>query len=170
MKNHIKSYQLWESENLIPGMRLPIQVELNQDEIEQVKNVKWEQLNWEDIGNDGKKLVWLDLISPFSKNIKDGIIVDIQPIGDHIYQIHINLAKSLQRKGLGSKIYRSLVDWAGHLYSGKGRRHNPTVNKIWKDLKDQEGVTCLSSRLGDICISNKNPEKELLQSIFNKIS
>ena len=170
MKNYIKPYHLWESSNMFPGMRLTKPVELTQVEIDQVKNVDWKELDWDKVGDDGKNMIWLGLISPFNENIKDGIIVDIQLIGDHIYQIHISLAESLRGMGLGSKIYRSLVDWAGHLYSGKGRRHNPIVNKIWKDLRDQEGVTCLSSKLGDICISDKNPEKELLLSIFNKIS
>lgn len=151
-------------------MRLAKPIELTQEEIDQIKNIDWKELDWDKVGDDGKNMIWLGLISPFNENIKDGIVVDIQLIGDHIYQIHISLAESLQGMGLGSKIYRSLVDWAGHLYSGKGRRHNPIVNRIWKDLKDQEGVTCLSSKLGDICISDKNPEKELLQSIFNKIS
>jgi hypothetical protein len=71
--------------------------------------------------------------------------------------------------GLGFKIYRSLIDWTGHLYSGKGRRQNPLVNRIWKKLADQPGVTCISSKLGDICISDKNPDKEILSSIFSKI-
>lgn len=170
MKNYIKPYHLWESNKIFPVMRLAKPVKLTQDELAQIKNINWKELNWDKIGDDGKNIVWLGLTSPFNQKIKDGIIVDIQLIGDHIYQIHISLAESLQGMGLGSKIYRSLVDWAGHLYSGKGRRHNPVVNKIWKELKKQDGVTCLSSKLGDICISDKNPEKELLQSIFNKIS
>ena len=170
MKNYVKSYQLWESNQFFPNMRLVKPINLNNPEIQQVKEVNWEELDWDKIGDDGKNIVWLDLISPFNENIRNGIVVDIQLIGDHIYQVHISLADSLQDLGLGSKIYRSLVDWAGHLYSGKGRRHNPLVNKIWKGLRDQTGVTCISSRLGDICISNSNPDKDLLMSIFNEIS
>ena len=170
MKNYIESYRLWESNQFPMGMRLAKPVDLTDSEIRQIEEVDWKELDWNEAGDDGKNIVWLDLISPFNENIRNGVIVDIQLIGDHIYQVHISLADSLQGMGLGSKIYRSLVNWAGHLYSGKGRRHNPLVNKIWKGLKDQTGVMCISSTLGDICISNNNPDKDLLASIFNRIS
>lgn len=168
MNKYIKQYESWNG--FSPEMRLPKEIKLTQNEEDQIKKVDWKQLDWKDSGNDGNKIVWLDLISPFNDKIKSGIVVDIQLINEHIYQIHISLAESIRNLGLGSKIYRSLVDWAGHLYSGKGRRHNPLVNKIWKKLADQPGVTCISSKLGDICISDENPEKELLSSIFNRIS
>jgi len=167
MNKYIKQYESLDS--FSHGMRLPKEIALTSDEINQVKRIDWKQLGWEDIGNDGNKIVWLDLISPFNDKIKSGIIVDIQLVNEHIYQIHISLAKPLRDMGLGFKIYRSLIDWTGHLYSGKGRRQNLLVNRIWKKLADQPGVTCISSKLGDICISDKNPDKEILSSIFSKI-
>ena len=170
MRSYVQTYNVWESNQFFPEIRLPNSIDLTRQELNQIKNVKWENLNWEDAGNDGNKIVWLELTEPFNDNIKSGIKVDIQLIGDSIYQIHINLADSLQNIGLGSKIYRSIVDWAGHLYSGKGRRHNPVVNNIWKNLKEMKGVTCISSKLGDICISNKNPDKDVLENIFNRLS
>lgn len=170
MRSYVQTYNVWESNQFFPEIRLPNNTNLTRREIDQIKNVKWENLNWKEAGNDGNKIVWLELTEPFTDNIKSGIKVDIQLIGDSIYQIHINLADSLQNIGLGLKIYRSVVDWAGHLYSGKGRRHNPAVNNIWKNLKEMKGVTCISSKLGDICISNKNPDKEILENIFAKLS
>lgn len=167
MNKYIKQYESWNE--FSPGMRLPKEIVLTQDEENQIKQIDWKQLDWNDIGDDGNKIIWLDLINPFNDKIKSGIIVDIQLVNKHIYQIHISLAKSLRNMGLGFKIYRSLVDWAGHIYSGKGRRHNYLVNSIWKKLVDQPGVTCISSKLGDICISDKNPDKEILSLIFNKI-
>ena len=167
MNKHIKQYESWSS--FTPNIRLPEEIVLTPQEVRQVREVNWEQLDWKEAGNDGNKIIWLDLKKPFNNKINSGIVVDIQLVNEHIYQIHITLSKSLRNLGLGFKIYRSLIDWAGHLYSGKGRRHNPLVNKIWKKLADQPGVTCISSKLGDICISDKNPEKELLYSIFNRI-
>lgn len=166
MKNYIKT---WESNQFFPEIRLSNKINLTRRELDKIKNVKWEDLNWKNAGDDGNKIIWLELTEPFNDNIKSGIKVDIQLIGNSIYQIHINLADSLQNIGLGSKIYRSIIDWAGHLYSGKGRRHNPFVDNIWEKMKNVEGVTCLTSKFGDICISNRNPDKEILKKIFSKL-
>ena len=169
MKTYVKTYQLWEADNIFPEMRLPNNIKLTPDEVNQVKNLDWSSLDWKEAGNDSNNIIWLEATKPFNQKVNSGIIVDIQLIGDSIYQMHINLAKPLQNMGLGLKIYRSVVDWAGHLYSGRGRRHNTFVNNIWKNLKEVEGVTCLSSKLGDICISNKNPDKEFLENIFTRL-
>ena len=85
-----------------------------------------------------------------------------------LYQVHISLAEDLRGIGLGTKIYRSLVEWAGHLYSGKGRRLNPIIDKVWDRLKLDPRLECESSDFGDICVSPNNSNKERLLSIFKK--
>lgn len=164
MRHRALTFSLWES--LTPGLRIPDQIQLTEVELDNIKSIKWEDLDWEDFGNDGNSIVWLRPIAPFNENINKGIIVDIQLISDTFYQIHISLAESLRGIGLGTKIYRSLIDWAGHLYSGKGRRHNPIINNVWNNLKDYDGITCETSDIGDICISNKNPSKDQLLNLF----
>ena len=124
-------------------------------------------LDWKEIGSDGSSIIWLEMSIPIDLDISKGVVVDIQLIKDVLYQIHISLAEDLRGIGLGTKIYRSLIDWAGHLYSGKGRRHNPIINKVWDNLKDEYGVTCANNDLGDICISNNNPDKDKLLDLFN---
>jgi hypothetical protein len=167
LKNRALSFKIWES--LQPGMRIPNQVIVSDEDIEDIKKVKWTDLDWEQIGDDGNTIIWLKMVQPFTDEISNGVIVDIQLIQDTFYQIHINIAENLRGIGLGTKIYRSIIEWAGHLYSGKGRRHNPIINDVWDNLKSESGVTCASNELGDICVSNLNPKGDELLNIFNSI-
>lgn len=167
MRYRALSFSVWES--FTPGLRIPTQIELSNFEKNQVKLINWKDLNWEDFGNDGNRIVWLNCIEPFDDYISSGIIVDIQLINDTFYQIHISLAESLKGLGLGTKIYRSLVEWAGHLYSDIGRRQNPIIDKVWDNLKREDGVTCEHNHLGDICISNNNPNKDQLLDLFKSL-
>jgi GNAT superfamily N-acetyltransferase len=170
MRNRALNWELWESINLTPGLRLPSQINLDEETVEIVKNLGWSDLDWEEIGSDGVSVIWLKLKLPVDLGIEEGVVVDIQLINDTFYQIHISLAESLRGIGLGTKIYRSLIDWAGHLYSGKGRRHNPIVNKVWKGLENDPGVTCLNNDIASICISKKNPKIKQLSQIFNRMT
>jgi hypothetical protein len=170
MRNRALNWELWESINLTPGLRLPSQINPDEETIEIVKNLGWSDLDWEEIGSDGVSVIWLKLKLPVDLGIEEGVVVDIQLINDTFYQIHISLAESLRGIGLGTKIYRSLIDWAGHLYSGKGRRHNPIVNKVWKGLENDPGVTCLNNDIASICISKKNPKIKQLSQIFNRMT
>ena len=162
------SYELWESINGTIGLRIPGQIKVSDEDKEMIHNLKWTDLDWREIGNDGSSIIWLEMKLPIELDITKGVIVDIQLIQETFYQIHISLAEDLRGIGLGTKIYRSIVDWAGHIYSGKGRRHNPIINHVWDNLKSEHGVTCSSNDLGDICISNKNPDLDLLLNTFNE--
>jgi len=160
-------YKLWESFEELGGLRFPEQIDIDKSDIDWVKKISWRDLDWKQIGDNGRNIIWLELDIPLETDIiKKGVIVDIQIIQGILYQIHITLAEELRGLGLGTKIYRSLVDWLGHLYSGIGRRHNPIINKVWARLKSALGVTCKSNELGDICISDKNPMKDELLEIF----
>ncbi len=167
-KHRALNFQVWESLGSI-GLRIADQVDVSDEEKEIVKILKWQDLDWEDIGNDGSNIVWLKMSQPLDMDISRGVIVDIQIINGTFYQIHINMAEGLRGLGLGTKIYRSIVDWAGHLYSGKGRRHNPIVNKVWDNLRSERGVECASNDIADICISDKNPDKDSIMDVFNRM-
>jgi len=170
MRNRALNWELWESVNFTPGLRLPAQIHPDLETIEIVKNLKWSDLDWKKIGSDGVSVVWLDLKLPADLGIEEGVIVDIQIINNIFYQIHISLAEDLRGIGLGTKIYRSLIDWAGHLYSGKGRRHNPIINKVWRGLENDPGVICMENDIANICISKKNTKIKKLSRIFNQMS
>ena len=169
MNHRALSWEIWESSNFkTPGLRLPRNLELDDSIIDVVKNLNWRDLDWEDIGSDGRSIIWLNLKLPIDLDITEGVIVDIQLIQNTFYQIHISLSESLRGIGLGTKIYRSIIDWAGHLYSGKGRRLNPIVDNVWDGLKSEPGVICLDNKHATICISELNPDIDRLTSIFNQ--
>ncbi len=167
----ILNYSMWEStHNNIEsvGLRIPDQISISDADIADVKLIEWTDLDWEEFGNDGNVIIWLKSSQPFTDEISKGIVVDIQLIHNTFYQIHISLAEELRGIGLGTKIYRSLVNWAGHLYSRKGRRQNPIIDKVWNKLKNVDDVTCVSDEMGDICISNSNPNIDNLLNIFTR--
>ena len=147
----IPPFSLWESNT--PGIRYPSQIELSADEKRIIEHdLTWRDLDWKEIGDDGNSIIWLEMIQPLDMDLGKGVIVDIQLIQEKFYQIHINLALELRGIGLGTKIYRSIIDWAGHLYSGKGRRQNPIINKVWSKLNQDSSLECLSNDIADLCV------------------
>lgn len=152
-----------------PGLRIPDQIEFHPQEIEILKRVGWRDLKWKEIGDDGNSIVWLECSIPIDIDISTAVIVDIQLIRDEFYQIHISLSESLRGIGLGPKIYRSLIDWLGHIYSGIGRRQNPVVNSIWSKLKMDPTLQCSSNSIADICVSKANPKGRELLTRFREL-
>ncbi len=70
------------------------------------------------------------------------------------------MADELQGLGLGYKIYKALIADLGHLYSGKGRRMNPNITKIWEKLKTDSSISCISNVNGDLCMKKDNPDAD----------
>lgn len=143
----------------LPSFRLPKNVSFTDDEKLAIKNVRWEDLKIDDLGGSGN-IAHLGIDLPFEITASESIVVDIQVIRDMIYQIHIHLPEELRSLGLGYKIYKAVIHDLGHLYSGKGRRLNPMVAKIWDKLKNDPDFDCVSSELGDLCMVKNHPNKE----------
>ena len=124
------------------------------------KGIKFVKLESE--GN----LMNLGVILPGDSIPHPGIVLTLQVIHDYLYQPHITLDESLMRKGLATKIYRALIEKLGHLYSGKGRRQNPVVDKIWAKLKRDNTIDCAGSSIGDACWTIDNPDGEDIRSFI----
>ncbi len=77
MRNYVQTYRVWESNQLFPELRVLNNIDLTRRDLDQIKSVKWENLNWKEVGSDGNKIIWLELTEPFNDNIKSGIKVDI---------------------------------------------------------------------------------------------
>jgi hypothetical protein len=170
MKDFIKKLlreNLIESIN-IPSMRLPKKVEIDDNTKNKLKNVSWKDLKISDNGGDGNSFVYLGINLPYGEGSLDkGIAINIQIIKGEIYQIHIALTDELQGLGLGIKIYEALIHDLGHLYSGKGRRMNPVINKIWDNLHNDPDIECHSNENGDLCMIKNNPDKDKLLKLVN---
>jgi hypothetical protein len=145
----------------VPSFRVPKDIKFSNDEKLALKNVSWEDLKIEDLGGSGN-IAHLGINLPFESAASDAIVVDIQVIKDMIYQIHMHLPEDLRGLGLGYKIYKAVIHDLGHLYSGKGRRLNQMVAKIWDILKNDPDFECVSSELGDLCMVKNHPNKEEL--------
>ncbi len=157
-KNRAKSFLQYIKESIHrPGLRIPNHPDFDDSEIKVLKNLRWSDLDWEETGNDGNSIIWLKCKLPIELDLSESVIVDIQLIQDTFYQIHISLSEEIRGIGLGTKIYRSLVDWLGHIYSGRGRRHNPIINKVIDKLKNDPGIDSRTNKLGDLCVSRRNP-------------
>jgi len=145
----------------IPSFRLPKDVKISDDEKLAIKNVKWTDLKIDDLGGSGN-IAHLAVLLPFETIASESIVIDIQLINDMVYQMHVHLPEDLRGLGLGYKIYKAVINDLGHLYSGKGRRLNPMVTKIWDKLKNDSDFDCVSSELGDLCMIKNHPNKEEL--------
>lgn len=160
MKQFIK--QLVREGLGLPALRIPKQISVSQDEVNAIKNLSADQIKIDDLGGEGN-IAHLGVTLPFKTDVTDGIIVDIQILADMVYQIHIHMSDELQNMGLGYKIYKAVINDLGHLYSGKGRRHNKFVTNIWEKLKQDSDFNCIFNDRGDMCMIKNNPNsKELL--------
>ena len=161
-----QSFKLWESNQF--GARVPEQIDLSDEEREILRDIKWTDLYWSEIGGASETLVWLEMSLPLDLDISKGIAVDIQLVRGGFYQVHISFAERLRGIGLGTKIYRSLVESMGHLYTDRDRLQNQIISKVWDGLKSDYGIEHASDEEGEICISRKNPDLDKLLNIFNQ--
>jgi len=145
----------------MPSLRLPQNVELSDNEKQLVKNIDWKQLKIDDLGGSGN-IAHLSVELPIKSISSEAIVVDIQVLNDEIYQMHVHMPEDLRGLGLGYKVYKAIINDLGHLYSGKGRRLNPMVTKIWGKLNQDPDLDCASSEIGDMCMIKNHPNKEEL--------
>lgn len=164
----ILSYSLWESLERFGGIRYPDQIQLTDQQKEKVKGIEESDLSWEEIGNNGHNIIWFKLnLDSLDFDISDGVAVDVQLVIDEkFYQLHIGLAEDLKGLGLGTKICKSLVIDLGHIYTGKGRVHNPIIWDLLKKLEDDPRIECHHNEIGVLCVSKLNPDREELISMF----
>jgi hypothetical protein len=130
-----------------------------------IREVKWQDIKFYMLGSDGD-LIQLGVVLPGEVQPNPEIEVTIQVIRDFLYQPHITLGESLRRKGLAVKIYRALVEKMGHLYSGRGRRQNPMIDKVWNRLSTDTSIECAKSQIGDACWTKDNPDGESLKAFI----
>lgn len=129
------------------------------------QELDWKGIRFVRLESEGN-LMNLGVILPGDDVPNPGIVLTLQVIHDYLYQPHITLDENLRRKGLATKIYRALIDRLGHLYSGKGRRQNPMVDKIWAKLKNDPTIDCASSSIGDACWTLDNPDGEDIRAFI----
>jgi hypothetical protein len=129
------------------------------------RGIDWKGIRFVKLESEGN-LMNLGVILPGDDVPNDGIVLTIQVIQDYLYQPHITLDETLRGKGLATKIYRALVDRLGHLYSGKGRRQNPMVDRVWAKLRMDPTVDCASSSIGDACWTLDNPDGEDIRAFI----
>jgi len=152
--------RLRESLN-VNQFRVPKNVQLNEKELEHLKNVNWSDLTIDDLGGNGN-VAHLRIGFPFETNASDGIVVDVQVLHDYIYQLHLHLTDNLQRLGLGGKIIKAVAVDLGHIYAGNGRILNDNVNKLLESFKNDPDLIYLKNDIGTLIISKDNPDKNEL--------
>lgn len=116
----------------------------------QVEEIDWRQLEFVQLDQVGN-LTQLGVVFPGETEPVPGLHLTIQLVMDSLYQPHITIPEGLRRKGLAVKIYRALIEALGHLYSGKGRRQNPMIEKIWAKLMADPTLRCADSPIGTAC-------------------
>jgi hypothetical protein len=115
-----------------------------------VEEVNWQEIKFVTTGKE-HNLMYLGVVLPGNMEPTEGLEVTVQVVMDALYQPHISLPEDLRGKGLAAKIYRALVERLGHLYSGKGRRQNPMVDRVWAKLKMDTTIRCAENSIGTAC-------------------
>jgi len=160
-------YEIGMKEITIPNIRLNKEYEITEIEKNKIKNIKEKDLIIKQIYFDGK-FANLSILFPWNSEFNyKGIIVDIQVIKNILYQPHITISKSLRNLGLGYKIYKALIEYLGHLYSGKGRVVNKNeIPRIWEKLKSEPNFITYSTDIFNISIIKNNPDKDKILKIL----
>lgn len=115
-----------------------------------IDDIEWKDIKFVTTGKDDN-LMYLGVILPGDSEPLEGLELTIQVVMNALYQPHISLPEELRGKGLTVKIYRALVERLGHLYSGKGRRQNPMIDRVWAKLKMDPTVRCAENSIGTAC-------------------
>ena len=162
-------YEIGVKESIsLPNLRLTNNFKLMDDEKSKISNLTPEQLILKQGDYDGKILNMVVKVPWTSEINNGGIVADIQIVNDQLYQIHIEISEVIRGLGLGYKIYVALIKDLGHLYSGKGRRHNnDEIPKIWSKLNSEPDFECYKNKIGDLCVFKKNPNKNSIIKLFN---
>lgn len=143
----------------VPTLSLAKNIEVSDEDKEKIQALDWKDLNIDQTNEESPIQLKIEL--PVGDGMSDGIAVDLQIINDTLFQIHITLAPELRNLGLGFKIYKAIILTYGHLYSGKGRRHNVNeVPKIWAKLDSEPEISCRTTDKGSICVANAHPQKQ----------
>lgn len=129
------------------------------------QEIDWREIKFVKLESEGN-LMNLGVILPGDDAPNPEIILTLQVIHDYLYQPHIILEKNLRNKGLSTKIYRALIERLGHLYSGKGRRQNPIIDKVWTRLKLDKTLDCASGLIGDACWTLNNSDAEYIRAFI----
>jgi hypothetical protein len=123
---------------------------LERNEYFPVEEMSWQDIKFVTTGKDNS-MMYLGVILSGDSEPVEGLDVTIQVVMDALYQAHISLPEDLRGKGLAVKIYRALVERLGHLYSGKGRRQNPMVDRVWAKLMMDPTIRCADNSIGSAC-------------------
>jgi hypothetical protein len=126
----------------------------------------WHSIKFVKLDSEGT-LMNLGVILPGEDIPNPKIVLTLQVIHDYLYQPHITIDEELRGRGLSTKIYRALIEKLGHLYSGKGRRQNKIMDKVWDRLSHDNTISCAKSSIGDACWTQDNPDGAAIRNFIN---
>ena len=129
------------------------------------REIDWREIRFVKLDSEAN-LMNLGVILPGERVPNSNIVLTLQVIHDYLYQPHITIDPELRGMGLSTKIYRALIERLGHLYSGKGRRQNKIIDRIWARLAQDETIACANSSIGDACWSMDNPDGEEIRNFI----
>jgi hypothetical protein len=135
---------------------------LENSKFSQLNSLDWQDIKFTRLEREGN-LMKLGVILPGEEAPNPEIILTIQIIHNLLYQPHITIGDRLRRRGLAFKIYRALIEKLGHLYSGKRRRLNPIIDRLWAKLRIESNLEGATSSIGDAVWTKENPDGEQIR-------
>lgn len=144
----------------IPKLRIP-----NQNiEFKDYKNIDYNDIIIKELGDDGNLILHMGIILPNDNAVNNGITFDIQLIKDELYHPHLEIARVLQKQGLGYKILLKFIKEFGHIYVTEARTLNKKeIPTIINKLKNESFIEHYKTNIGgELFVLNTNPDKNYL--------
>jgi len=147
------------------AIQLPQPIEISEQDKAKLKKMKWSDIKVLDPKESG------DLFTMRFKlpvNVSDGIVFQLQPRENGLYKLqNIDIHKDLQGLGLGTKLYRAVLEEFGQLYSPKSGRHNELqVPKIHKALAKDSKIDMFKKGSDVLLLHKGNPDYDEIKSAF----
>jgi len=147
------------------AIQLPQPVEVSEQEKAKIKKMKWSDIKVLD-PEESNGLFTMRF--KFPVDISDGVVFQIQPRDNNLYKLqNIDLHKDLQGLGLGTKLYRAVLEEFGQLYSPKSGRHNELqVPKIHKTVSKDPQIDLFKKGSDTLLLHKGNPDYEEIKTVF----
>lgn len=151
------------------SVKLPKNIEINENIKNLLKALTWKDINVEVSGDDGYSKINMDVLfkNQELQNISEGIVFTIQLINETYYHPHLFMAKSLQGIGLGQKIFKAFIIEFGHIYVSEARIVNQDALKMVSKLTTDPDFETIKGELGIMIIKKGNPDMEALKNFVN---
>ena len=138
--------------------RMPLEVNYNKGIINQLKKIDWNKIDILDEEVEGS-IAYINFNVPIKGFNNKSISFKLEgTYSEYLLQPHIDLAQSIQRIGLGYKLYTKIVYEFGNLYSRSGSRHNKMIKALYEKVSNDKNIELHTMNNNYLLLLKSNPD------------